>query len=225
MRPSSEPTCSFRALWKLGLLVLVLLLPLLLMSCASTKQLAQELEENHGTFLTPLPAAPVSQPAAQAVAQPAAVTAAIPAAQPAVKSTDKSAVRQKNQGAPLQVCSVVPEEDLQDMRGCLGVYYFSYNFDINLLTTPQVTVSTNFQAVLPDGSPAPTVNTTSAVFKDNNVFYVAGPASNGLSSQLLVTGHDNIVFANTNFNIHLPNASVLTPSISIMPAASLQGIK
>jgi hypothetical protein len=232
MRPSSEPTCSFRALWKLGLLVLVILLPLMVMSCASTKQLAQELEENHGTFLTPLPAEPVSQPAAQAAAQPAAIPAgqpaALPVAQPAplpvAQPADKLAAKQKNQGAPLKVCSVVSEDDLQDMRGCLGVYYFSYNFDINLLTTPQVTVSTNFQAVLPDGSPAPTVNTTSAVFKDSNVSYVAGPTSNGLSSQLLVSGHDNIVFANTTYTIHLPNASVLTPNINVMPANSLQGI-
>jgi hypothetical protein len=228
MRPSSEPTSSFRALWKLGLLVLLILLPLLLMSCASSKQLAQDLKEYQGNFLTPLPT-PASQPAARAEAhQPAAIPAAQltakPVLQPADTSEDKLAAKKKHHDAPLKVCSVVPEDDLQDMRGCLGVYYFSYNFDINLLTTPQVNVSTNFQAVLPDGSPAPTVNTTSAVFKDSNVSYVAGPTSNGLSSQLLVTGHDNVIFANTNFNIHLPNASVLTPTINIMPAASLQGI-
>jgi hypothetical protein len=191
-------------MWKLGLLVLVVLLPLLLMSCASTKQLAQTLEENQGNFLTPLPTAPASRPAAQ------------PAVKPAEKPVDKP--------KPLEVCAVVPEEDLQDMRGCLGVYFFDYTFDINLLTTPQVTVSSSFQAVLPDGSPAPVVNTTSAVFRDSNVSYISGPTSTGLSSQLLVTGHDNIVFANTNFNIRLPNASVLTPTISVLPANSLSGI-
>jgi hypothetical protein len=199
MRPSTKPTCGRRALWKLGLLVLVALLPLLLMSCASTQQLAQELEENHGTFLTPLSA---------------------PAPKPAVKPDPKPAVKPD----PLQVCAAVPEEDLQDMRGCLGVYFFDYNFDINLLTTPQVSVKTTFQAVLPDGSAAPSVNSTSAVFRDSNVSYIAGPTGNGLSSQLLVAGHDNIVFANTQFNIHLPNASVLTPTINVLPAASLSGI-
>jgi hypothetical protein len=221
MRPSIEPTCSFRALWKLGLFVLVVLLPLLLMSCASTKQLAQELEENHGNFLTPLPSRAASQPAAQPVAQPAA----IPAPKAAPKAADRQlAAKETKQAAPLKVCSVVSEDDLQDMRGCLGVYFFKYEFDINLLTSPQVTVSSNFQAVVPDGSPAPTVNTTSAVFKDNNVSYVAGPTSNGLSSQLLVTGQNNIVFADTQFNIHLPNAQSLTPTVNILPAASLQGI-
>jgi hypothetical protein len=220
MRPSTEPTCTLGAMWKLGILVLVVLLPLLLMSCASTKQLAQELEENHGNFLTPLPATPVSQPAANSVAQ----TADLLAAEPAVQPVDKPTAKQAKKTNPLKVCAVVSEDDLQDMRGCLGVYFFDYNFDINLLTTPQVSVTSSFQAVLPDGSPAPVQNTTSAVFRDSNVSYIAGPTSTGLSSQVLVTGTDNIVFANTNFNIHLPNASVLTPTINILPAASLSGI-
>jgi hypothetical protein len=200
MRPSIETTCGLSATWKLGLLVLVVLLPLLLMSCASTKQLAQTLEKNHGNFLTPLPA---------------------PAPKPAVKPDPKPVAKPD----PLQVCAAVPEEDLQDMHGCgLSVYFFDYNFDINLLTTPQVSVSSSFQAVLPEGSPAPSINNTSAVYRDNNVSYIAGPTSTGLSSQLLVTGHDNIVFANTQFNIHLPNASVLTPTISVLPGASLTGL-
>jgi hypothetical protein len=207
-------------MWKLGILVLVVLLPLLLMSCASTKQLAQELKDNHGNFLTPLSATPVSQPAAKSVAQTADLLAAEPAGQP----VDKPTAKQAKKANPLKVCAVVSEDDLQDMRGCLGVYFFDYNFDINLLTTPQVSVTSSFQAILPDGSPAPVQNTTSAVFRDSNVSYISGPTSTGLSSQVLVTGTDNIVFANTNFNIHLPNASVLTPTINILPAASLSGI-
>jgi hypothetical protein len=212
MLPSTQPTCSLKALWKLGLFVLVVLLPLLLLSCASTKQLAQELQENHGTFLTPLPAATVSRPAVKSVASPAAH----PADKPAAKPTKES--------APLKVCSVVSEDDLQDMRGCLGVYYFDYNFDINLTATPQVSVNQSFQAVLPDGSAAPTVNTTSAVFRDNNVSYTAGILGSEMGSSLVVAGSGNVVFANTQFNFHMPSASVLIPSISVMPAASLSGI-
>jgi hypothetical protein len=209
MRPSTKPTCGLVAMWKLGLFVLVALLPLLLMSCASSKQLAQSLEENHGNFLTPLSTAPASQPAVK------------PANKVANMTADELAENPPN---PLKVCATVPADDLQDMRGCLGVYFFDYNFDINLLTTPQVSVNTSFQAVLPDGSPAPTVNSTSAVYRDSKVSYTAGPSSTGLGSQLLVTGHDNIVFANTQFNFHLPNASVLIPTISVMPASSLSGI-
>jgi hypothetical protein len=200
MRPSTKPTCGLQALWKLGLFVLVALLPLLLMSCASTKQLAQSLEENHGNFLTPLPAT---------------------APKPAVTPNPKPAVKPN----PLQVCATVPEDDLQDMRGCFGIYFFNYNFDVNLLTLPQVSVTSSFQAVLPDGStPNVSTNNTSAVYRDSNVSYTAGPTGNGLSSQLLVTGQNNIVFANTQFNIHLPNASVLTPKVNVLPAASLSGI-
>ena len=192
MRPSLEPTCSSSAPWKLGLLVLSALLPLLLVACASTNQVAQTLRENQGTFLTPL----LSQPAPKPV----------------------------KKAEPLKLAAAVPEKDLEDMRGCLGTYFFDYNFDINLVTTPQVKVTSTFQAVLPDGSPAPATNGTMASFKDNNVSFTAGPNNGGLASQLLVTGHDNIVFANTQFNIHIPNASTLTSTVNVLPAASLAGI-
>jgi hypothetical protein len=190
MCPSTRPTCSNAALWKLGLFVMAAFLPLLLAACASN-QLAQALKDNQGTFLTPLPDKTASQPAAKA--------------------------------EPIVLSASVPEDNLQEMRGTLGVYFFDYNFDINLVTTPQVSVSSTFQAVLPDGSPAPTVSGTLASFKDNNVSYTAGPTNGGLSSQLLVTGRDNIVFANTQFNIHLPNASSLTSTVNVLPAATLTG--
>jgi hypothetical protein len=189
MRPSIETTCGLSATWKLGLLVLVVLLPLLLMSCASTKHLAQSLEENHGTFLTPLPA---------------------PTPKPAVKPD------------PLQVCATVPADDLQDMRGC-GVYFFEYDFDINLTSTPQLKVGSSFQALVP-GDTKPTVTNTSAIYVDNNVAYTAGVFGPGLGSSLAVGGSNNIVFANTQFNFRLPDASVLIPSITVLPAASLNAI-
>jgi hypothetical protein len=214
MRPSTELTCSLRATWKLGLLVLLVLLPLLLMACASTKQLAQELKEDHGTFLTPLTSTPAPQPIGKQDVKPAQKPAEMMTADELMADPPK----------PLQVCSAVPADDLQDLRGGEGVYFFNYNFDINLLNSPQVSVSTTFQAVTPDGSSAPSVNTTSAVFRDSNVSYVTGPTSTGLSSQLLVTGQNNIVVANTQFNIHLPNASVLTPTINVMPGAGLTGL-
>ncbi len=125
---------------------------------------------------------------------------------------------------PLKVCAKVPEEDLKEMRGCLGVYYFDFTFDINMLANPEVSVQTNFTAAVPDGAPAPDFNGTTAVFKDDNVFYMAGPTSNGMMSEVLVTGHDNIVFANTNFNIRMPDTSILAPSLNILPAGSLTGI-
>ncbi|MFZ2087972.1 MAG: hypothetical protein WAU47_05305 [Desulfobaccales bacterium] len=54
--------------------------------------------------------------------------------------------------------------------------------------------------------------------------YIAGPTNGGLTSQVMVTGRDNIVFANTQFNIRLPDTSQLIPNISVMPASSLNGL-
>jgi len=123
---------------------------------------------------------------------------------------------------PLKVCAKVPEEELKEMRGCLGVYYFDFTFDINMLANPEVSIKTNFTAAVPDGSPSPSFNGTTAIYQDNNVFYAAGPTTNGMMSEVIVTGHDNIVFANTNFNIKL-DSTILSPSISVLPAASLIG--
>ena len=123
MRPSTRPTSSNSAPGRLGLLVLSALLPLLLVACTSTNQLAQSLRETEGTFLTPLPAKHASKPAKKA--------------------------------EPLKLAAAVPEDNLQDMRGCLGTYFFNYDFDINLTAVPQVKVATSFQAVLPDGSHCP----------------------------------------------------------------------
>lgn len=125
---------------------------------------------------------------------------------------------------PLKVCSVVAEEDLKEVRGCGGFYYFDFNFDINMLANPEVSVQTNFTAQVPAGGPAPSFNGTTAVYQDNNVFYVAGPTGNGMMSEVIVTGQDNIVFANTNFNIRIPESTILGPSINVLPAGSLTGI-
>jgi hypothetical protein len=135
-----------------------------------------------------------------------------------------NASRPAKPAEPLKLANAVPDDHLGDMRGCLGTYFFNYDFDINLTASPQVKVSTTFQAVLPDGSPAPVSNGSQASFKDGNVSFTAGPTAGGLASQLVVTGRDNIVFANTQFNIHIPNAANLTPAINVMPAASLSGI-
>jgi len=209
MRPSINPTCSQSAMWKLGLLILLVLLPLLLLACASSKQLAQSLEENQGNFLTPLPAKPASRPAAKLDDK------ALPV------KTDKPASKH----GPLQVCAVVPDDDLQDMRGCQGEYLFNYNFDVNMTNMPQVSISSNFMARLPDGSPAPNVNMTSASFQDNNVSYTAGiMGGSGIGSSLMVTGQNLTVLSFATFTFQLPDTSILIPSISVMPAASLSGI-
>jgi hypothetical protein len=124
----------------------------------------------------------------------------------------------------LKVCAKVPEEDLREMRGCLGVYYFDFTFNVNMLANPEVTVDTNFTAAVPDGAPSPSFNGTTAVFKDDNVLYMAGPTSGGgWLSNVIVTGNDLAVLSNVNFNIQL-NDTIFSPSINVLPAGSLTGI-
>jgi hypothetical protein len=198
MRPSIKPTCGKKAMWKLGLLVLLVFLPLLLAACASTKQLARELEGNHGNFLTPLPTEPAAKPVAKPVNKPDL----------------------------LQVCAAVPEDDLQDMRGCQGIYIFDYAFDINLVNYPNFDPSKDIkssgQYSTPNGSPSK--SDTSVGYSDNNVIYNSGFTGTGLTSQLQVKGQDTIVIANTQFNIHLPSPSVLIPTVRVMPGAGLTGV-
>jgi hypothetical protein len=118
---------------------------------------------------------------------------------------------------------VVPEEELQEMRGAMGVYYFDFTFDINMVANPQVHVSSKFTAAVPDGT-SPSFNGTTAVFQDDNVFYMAGPTQGGLMSEVIVAGTNNLVIANTQFNIHIPNAALISPTINVLPAASLTGL-
>lgn len=119
---------------------------------------------------------------------------------------------------PLQVCAVVPDEDLQEMRGCNGTYYFNFVMDINLVN-PTPTVNVEYTASVPTGKSEPQFNGSKAYYADNNVFYVAGPTPGGLTSELIVAGANNIVFSNTEFNFQMPNAASLTPSINVLSAS------
>ncbi len=192
MRPSTKPACGRSVLWRLGLLILSALLPLLLVSCAT----------NPGGVTQLLPQSPGDLLLTQTV-QPAP---------PAAGHRD-----------PLQVCAVIPDEDLQEMRGCQGIYYFNFVMDINLVN-PTPTVNVEYTAAVPEGAPSPSFNGAKAYYADDNVFYVAGPTPGGLASELIVAGTNNIVFSNTEFNFHMPNAASLTPSINVLSASSLSGI-
>lgn len=176
-------------------LLLLVLLPLVLVACASAPS-------------------QVTQPLIEKSGDSLVALTAQPASKPAEKPD------------PLQVCAVVPDEELQEMRGCLGgTYHFAFIMDFNLVGTPEVSVK--YSASVPEGSPAPTLNGATAYYSDGNVFYMAGPNStgSGLMSQVIVTGHDNIVFSTAEFNFQMPNAANLIPSITILPQTSLSGIK
>jgi hypothetical protein len=121
---------------------------------------------------------------------------------------------------PLQVCAVVPDEELQEMRGGYGIYYFTYVMDLNL-ADDQPSAKVDYAAVVPEGSPAPSLNGATAYYADNNVFFSAGPQNgSGLGSTVIVAGTGVTVNTVTQFNFHMPDASNLIPSISVMPQMS-----
>ncbi len=197
MRPGTKPTCGSSALGRLGLLILSALLPLLLVSCAANPSgVTQLLPQSRGDLL---------------------LTQAV---QPAPPSADKR--------DPLQVCAVVPEEELGEMRGCNGAYYFNFVMDINLTNPTNPTINVQHTASVPTGRSEPQFNGAKAYYAensgDNSVFYLAGPTPGGLASELIVAGNNNIIFSNTEFNFHMPNAATLTPSINVLSASSLSGI-
>jgi hypothetical protein len=188
MRLSTKHVGGISTRCKLGLLMLLSLLSLLLVACASdTSRLNQPLSENRLSL--------VDNPALD------------PAAEPVVDKSD-----------PLEVAAVVPDEELQEMRGCYGIYYFTYVMDLNLVDQPSAQVS--YAAVVPDGSPATGLEGATAYYGDNNVFFTAGPSSSGLGSTVIVAGHGVTVNTNVQFNFHLPDASQLIPTINVMPQIS-----
>ena len=202
MRRGTKPTREGSALAKLGLVLLSALLLLSLVGCASTSsQITQ-----------PAPASQVDVPVAQTD---------LPISQAAKPVSQVAAERD-----PLKVCAVVPEEDLKEMRGCFKSYFFDLNFtfDITNVSNPQVNVQTNFSAVVPNGSPDAEFNGTTAIFRDNNVSFMAGPTGNGLLTEVIVNGTENLVVSNVNHIIKIPDATLLSPTINVMPGNSLVGI-
>ena len=69
---------------------------------------------------------------------------------------------------PLQVCAVVPDEDLQEMRGCNGTYYFNFVMDINLVN-PTPTVNVEYTASVPTGRSEPQFNGAKAYYAEDSV--------------------------------------------------------
>jgi hypothetical protein len=140
---------------------------------------------------------------------------------PAVKPASQTEVKEDL----LQVCAVVPDEELQDMRGCQGVYYFDFTMDINLRDdSPKVDIK--YTAAVPDGSPPPSLNGAVAHYADDNVYFKAGPTpGSGLESRVIVAGNKNIVYSTSTFNFYMPDASKLIPTINILPGSSLTGVQ
>lgn len=206
MRPGIKRPVMASSGWvRLGLVILLGVVLVALGGCASGPK-------------------PAPQAGLQDLSPPKAkVSASCPVNRAAPKAAPGSPSPAPAAEEPLQPFAMVADEELRQMRGCLGVYYFDFRLDIDVQTLPQVNISSNFTAVVPEGT-SPSFKGTTAMFKDDNVLYVAGPTGTGLLSEVIVTGRDNFVIANTQFNIHIPNATFIAPTITILPAPTLTGV-
>lgn len=212
MRSGTKPIFARSALRGLGVISVMAILPLALLACASSpKQTTLPSLESRLEVAAVKPIPPAPKPSA-------AVDRTVRELRPAPVAQEGAAVQDQ-----LQAFALVPEEELQEMRGAMGVYYFDFTFDINMLASPEVSVNSKFTAAVPEGT-SPSFNGTTAVFKDDNVFYMAGPTQGGLMSEVVVAGANNLVIANTQFNIHIPNSALISPTINVLPAASLTGL-
>jgi hypothetical protein len=130
--------------------------------------------------------------------------------------------------AILQTCAVMPSGELQEYRGCYASYFFGMDVGINVTgnSTPGIAVS--FNAIVPDGSPAPVVSPSGnqVAFNNGQVAFNAGVGNTSLGSGAFqvvqVAGNDNLVVANMNININIANATSLIPKTS---ALSFTGVR
>jgi hypothetical protein len=119
-------------------------------------------------------------------------------------------------------CALIPDRELDDIRGRNGKYYFGLDVIVNL--TGQgvpFTMTPN-----PNNTPG-TINTGTGIsFSDPYVNYQAGIRPQQLYQMVQVTGDRKIVMGIVNLNVKVPESLINGRSSAIsLPNASLTGIK
>lgn len=128
----------------------------------------------------------------------------------------------------LRTCKAMPDQQLQEYRGCFATYFFGMDMGINVTGTSSPGISTRFTAVVPDGSVAPVASSTGnqVSFNNGSVAFNAGVGTTSLGSGIFqvvqVAGVNNMVISNMNININIANASGLIPKTS---ALSFSGVR
>lgn len=123
----------------------------------------------------------------------------------------------------LQLCKVVPDEELRELRGRYDTYFFGLDIVGNLNVgsgafTGQVGFSTN---VAPN-----TVNFsgTQVSYNNGNISYQAGIGStslgSGIYSMVVVAGTQNVVISNTTVNLNIQGLTV--PSFTALSTPATQ---
>jgi hypothetical protein len=119
-------------------------------------------------------------------------------------------------------CALIPDRELNDIRGRNGNYYFGLDVIVNLAGTgPLFSMTPN-----PQNTPG-TVNTGTGIsFSDPNVNYQAGIGSHNLYQMVQVTGDGKIVRGVMNLDVKVPQSMLNGRSSAIsLPRASMTGLK
>ena len=123
--------------------------------------------------------------------------------------------------AVLATCSVVPDQELSDIRGRYDTYYFGLDIIINLTGSG---VAFNMR---PHGNmPPETIVTQRGIsFKDANVVYQAGIGRQNIFQTVRVMGDNKIVTGVVNLDILIPK-SFLRGGLSgiTLPKGSRMGL-
>jgi hypothetical protein len=150
-------------------------------------------------------------------------------AQP-IPQTPKGRLDQKRIKTPaiLQTCAAMPNQQLQQYRGCYATYYFGMDVGINLTGTTSPGISVKFTGMVPEGSVAPVASPggNQVSFNDGQVAFNAGMGSTSLGSGIFqvvqVAGNNNLVISNMNVNVNIPNAASLETKTNALSFSGLR---
>lgn len=121
----------------------------------------------------------------------------------------------------LEVCAVMSDSELSNLRGRYDAYYFGLDIIVNLTGSGSPVTLTPHPGIPPETIVSP----TGISFKDTNVAYQAGIGQSSVFQSVQVLGDGKLVTGVVNLNIMVPESLLTTglPGISL-PKESLTGL-
>ncbi len=149
---------------------------------------------------------------------------------PPIPQTYKARPEKQHVETPkiLRTCAAMPNNQLQEYRGCYATYFFGMDVGINLASNAAPGIAVKFTAMVPDGSPAPVASPggNQVSFNNGQVAFSAGVGNTSLGSGIFhvvqVAGNNNLVISNMNVNINVANAGDLAAKTNALSFSGLR---